>query len=115
MDRRSFQLSLKLFFLSAFLLILTNPLKADEEEAINFATAVEQVAQKVGPTVVSIKTEKVEHVRGQPFYFGAPYEDEMLNRFFEDFFGNVPESEYRRRGLGSGVIIDPRGFILTNA
>ena len=115
MDRRSFSFLATIFFLPAFLFLLSAPLGAGEEDGINFTTAVEQVAQKVGPTVVSIKTEKIEHVQSQSFYSGSPNEDELINRFFEDFFGEVPESEYRQRGLGSGVIIDPRGFILTNA
>ncbi|HBU08748.1 MAG TPA: hypothetical protein DEA99_06145, partial [Candidatus Omnitrophica bacterium] len=41
-------------------------------------------------------------------------EDEFFRRFFEDFFGELPQREYKQLGLGSGVIIDPRGYILTN-
>ena len=34
--------------------------------------------------------------------------------FFEDFFGELPQREYKQLGLGSGVIIDQEGYILTN-
>ncbi len=78
-----------------------------------FVTAIENVAKNVGPTVVSIRTEKIQRYR-TGFSFGSPYEDEFFNRFFEDFFGDQFEREYKSAGLGSGVIIDPKGYILTN-
>ena len=40
----------------------------------------------------------------------------MINPFFRQFFGNVPdqERESKQEGLGSGVIVTPDGYILTN-
>lgn len=73
-------------------------------------TAVERVAEKIGPTVVSIQTEMYARV--------SVYGDDELDgfdRFFEDFFGVPRQYAERRSGLGSGVIIDARGYILTNA
>ncbi len=74
------------------------------------------VSDTVGPAVVSISTEQIEQVqryyRGQPFFGQGPSEE-----FFRDFFGEVPKlapREFKRFGLGSGVIIDAKGFILTN-
>lgn len=75
-----------------------------------------RVAQTVGPAVVSISTEQIEQVqryfRGHPF-FGQEGQ-EPFDEFFRQFFGDVPRQEFKRFGLGSGVIIDERGFILTN-
>ena len=73
-----------------------------------------RIAQRVGPSVVSISTEQIERVRQyfrvHPFFGGEePFED-----FFRQFYGDMPEREFRRFGLGSGVIIDARGYILTN-
>jgi len=78
-------------------------------------TAIEKVAEKVGPAVVSISTEQTERIGFRRYYFGFPFdEDDPFSRFFEDFFGQLPEREYKKMGLGSGVIIDPEGYILTN-
>ncbi len=73
-----------------------------------------QVSEDVGPAVVSISTEQIEQVQRyykvHPFFGG----DQPFDEFFHEFFGDVPQREFKRFGLGSGVIIDPRGFVLTN-
>ncbi|MDP8297787.1 MAG: Do family serine endopeptidase [Candidatus Orphnella occulta] len=72
-----------------------------------------RVAQDVGLAVVSISTEHITKMRGG--LYGTPYgNDNFYDRFFNDFFGDIPEREFRQRGLGSGVIIDQSGYILTN-
>ena len=81
------------------------------------AESIEQsfvrIADTIGPAVVSISTEQIEQVqryyRGHPFFGQEPFDD-----FFREFFGQVPQQEFKRFGLGSGVIIDERGFVLTN-
>lgn len=86
----------------------------------DFEIAVEKVAHVVGKAVVSISTERIEKIGGarRRHYFGAPqespFDDDFMRRFFEDFFGELPEREFKQQGLGSGVIIDTEGFILTN-
>jgi len=74
------------------------------------------VASQVGKSVVSISSVIKEKIGGR-LYFGSPFEgfgDESFRRFFEEFFGEGLEREYKRLGLGSGVIIDKDGYILTN-
>jgi len=75
--------------------------------------AFTRIAQEVGPAVVSISTEQIEQVqryfRVHPFFGQEPFDE-----FFREFFGDAPQREFKRFGLGSGVIIDERGFILTN-
>jgi serine protease Do len=70
-----------------------------------------RIARQAGPAVVSISTEQMEQVREwfrtHPFLGEDPFEE-----FFRQFYGDAPQR--RRFGLGSGVIIDERGFILTN-
>jgi len=65
------------------------------------------VAKRVSPAVVTINSEKV--VKRRPWH---PFmDDEFFRRFFQ-----FPEQEEKQilRGLGSGVIVNPKGYILTN-
>jgi len=101
----------------------TKPAAIPSLEGYNIEDAVSNVANTVGKAVVSISTERTEHFGGgsrvRRFYFGTPFGEnspggESFRRFFDDFFGDIPEREYKQMGLGSGVVIDPEGYILTN-
>jgi len=69
---------------------------------------------KVMPSVVSVQVEGTQEATQT----SAPM-DEQQREFFERFFGMpMPEQQRppeRMRGLGSGFVIDPSGFIVTNA
>jgi serine protease Do len=67
-----------------------------------------QVADSVAPAVVNINTVTRGMVR-------TPIEEFFGEEFFRRFFGDVPEREQQHRSLGSGVIVDPSGIVLTNA
>jgi serine protease Do len=45
--------------------------------------------------------------------FGGPYGQENPFEQFRRFFGQIPH-QYKQHGLGSGVIVSPDGYILTN-
>jgi len=83
----------------------------------SFAPIVKQVL----PEVVSISTTKVVKTPAgfsQEMPQGMPM-DPMFRQFFGDNFGgqfNMPQGpqEERERGLGSGVIVSPEGYVLTN-
>jgi serine protease Do len=77
------------------------------------------VVKAVVPTVVSIRSSKVVKtgaLRGQRGQNQGQIPDQ-LRQFFGDggqfAIPNVPE-EQRSEGLGSGVIVSPEGYILTN-
>jgi serine protease Do len=75
-----------------------------------------QIANKLEPSVVNINTEstvKISRRRGQ----GGPDDGNPFDDFFGRFFGNPEgggDSSARQRSLGSGVIVDPKGYIVTN-
>ncbi|WP_224242858.1 trypsin-like peptidase domain-containing protein [Hyalangium gracile] len=66
--------------------------------------AIVEVVQKVSPAVVYIGTEQEVESR---FRRGG-------RSFLEDFFGGGQQERRRVQGLGSGVIVDAAGTILTN-
>ncbi len=75
------------------------------------------VAEQVRPSVVNIGTVQVARGRRPPIVPGPGTDDPFFKDFFDQFFGRRgpnPREEFRQPGLGSGVIIDKRGFVLTN-
>lgn len=74
--------------------------------------AVVAAIEKVSDTVVNISTEKIVQRRLLPF---GGMRDEFFDEFFRDFYQrNAPVRKYKTHSLGSGVIFDPEGYILTN-
>ena len=89
----------------------------------SFADLVEEVS----PAVVNIRAVKT--VKGAPLFGffrapgGGPGKGEKglpdLHDFFRHFFGGpggpaMPPQEFKQRALGSGVIVDSDGYVLTN-
>jgi serine protease Do len=64
------------------------------------------VARRATPSVVNIFT--TQRVKVAPFGEGDPFD-----QFFRQLFPELPR-EMEQKSLGSGVIIDRQGFILTN-
>ncbi len=75
------------------------------------------VADRLRPAVVNIGTVQVSHSRRTPVLPGPGSDDPFFKDFFDQFFGRGGpgrREEFRQPGLGSGVIIDKRGYVLTN-
>ncbi|HWC04324.1 MAG TPA: trypsin-like peptidase domain-containing protein [Methylomirabilota bacterium] len=72
------------------------------------------VAEHLRPAVVNIATAhflRRQRPRGGTPTPGTP---PSLREYFDQYFGQIPPGERERAGVGSGVIIDAQGHILTN-
>ena len=88
------------------------------------SSAFSQVAKQIEPSVVNINTESTIKPRRGQRRQSPDDEDNQddFQDFFDRFFGGQgpggpqarPEG-MRQRSLGSGVIVDPKGYIITNA
>ena len=82
--------------------------------------AFRAVARTVKPAVVSVLAVKTTSARQagpdlDPFFENHPFREFFGDEFFKQFFGAPGGTQrYRQQGLGSGFIIDPRGYIVTN-
>ena len=75
------------------------------------------VAERVRPAVVNVGTVQVSRGRRPPSIPGPGTDDPFFKDFFDQFFGRGGPNrreEFKRPGIGSGVIIDKRGYVLTN-
>jgi serine protease Do len=92
-------------------------LSIDVQAATKFApsgdltTAIVRVAQQTIPAVAHIEVTQREVVQN-PY---LPFENDPFFQYFFNLPKNMPKKFKRElRGLGSGMIIDPQGHILTN-
>jgi len=67
-------------------------------------SAVVQAVEKVGPAVVNISTEQRRR---------NPFSGSLMGRSLAEWFGGQREG-FVENSLGSGTIVDPDGYILTN-
>jgi serine protease Do len=86
------------------------------KEAVDILTktgqAMAEVAEAVKPAVVNISTTRMLKSEGIPEPF---FEDPFFRRFFGDDFKKFKGPRERKSAsLGSGVIVDKDGYILTN-
>ncbi|MGA2966940.1 MAG: Do family serine endopeptidase [Terriglobales bacterium] len=91
------------------------------------STAFSQISKQLEPSVVNINTESTiknphhrRSVRPDPDEDQGGDEDNQFQDFFDKFFGGQggqggnDAGTIRQRSLGSGVIVDAKGYIVTN-
>ena len=95
--------------LTAIMALIVHAAPAVAADPFLRRTAAVQAAERVGPAVVSVTTETDLRQRS-PFegFHGDPF----FERYFQDFF--EPGRHRTAQSLGSGVIIDDAGHVLTN-
>ena len=90
---------------------------AKTTDVITVPGSFSQLAEMAGPAVVNIRTVKTikgggpvfRNFRRNPHGGEDPFKD-----FFEKFFGEDTQREFKQPSLGSGFIIDKEGFVVTN-
>ncbi|HEV2275891.1 MAG TPA: Do family serine endopeptidase [Acidobacteriaceae bacterium] len=112
------------------------PLKIPDP--VNLSTTFTQIAKQVGPAVVNINTETLPQEEpktrrrfrgstpppdGEDNQGGGDQDQQGPDQNFQDFFnrffggqgpGGQDQGDQVRESLGSGFIVDPRGYIVTN-
>jgi serine protease Do len=81
------------------------------QQASQLSNSFADIIEKASPAVVKISTTRV--IKASEQQGNNPF---MSDPFFRQFFGgpNMRPRDQRERGLGSGVIVNPSGYILTN-
>ena len=84
-------------------------------DPVQLSNSFASIVNRVEPAVVNISTTQVlerkrSRRRSQPYDQEDPFQD-FFDRFFDGRPDATPQAE---RSLGSGVIVDKRGYILTN-
>jgi serine protease Do len=103
----------------------------------DLSTDFTRIAKEVGPAVVNISTVQLPKSHRQHSLNGSPFQQQgpddngggdddqqqgpdNFQDFFNHFFGGMPggggqdDSGQERESLGSGYIVDARGYIITN-
>jgi serine protease Do len=108
-------LSVALWFVADDL--LRRPVSATTVDVGTTPGNFSQLAELVSPAVVNIRTVKTlkgggpvfRHFQQDPWGRESPFKD-----FFEKFFGEEMQREFKQPSLGSGFIIDKQGYVVTN-
>ncbi len=96
--------------LTIALLLPGSPAAGGTEADPGRRSLIVQAVEKASPAVVNVSTEQVVEQRGSPFPFP---QDPFFDEFFRDF-GEPRLQRFTRTSLGSGVIVDADGVIVTN-
>ena len=90
---------------------------AKDAQYFNAPASFNRLAVMVSPAVVNIRTVKT--IKGGGPVFRQFQRDPRGNEgpfkdFFERFFGDETQREFKQPSLGSGFIIDEEGYVVTN-
>ena len=81
---------------------------------VELSNSFAKIAQNVSPAVVNIRTQSTVRLADRRFQSpGGGPGDDFFNRFFHMSPGGPP-SDFQQQSLGSGMILDKNGYIMTN-
>jgi Do/DeqQ family serine protease len=100
--------------LSALLMFMAGPLAFADQKAVPQSAGEMQMSfaplvKRTAPAVVNVYAQRVSVAQGNRFF-----EDPFFRRFFGDDGSFGRPRERVQNSLGSGVIVDPAGLIVTN-
>lgn len=86
------------------------------KQAQGLSAAFNSVADKITPSLVSVSSYKrAKKVGRGPQGLNDPFFDKFKDFFGEDLFDKFSQGQdMPQQGMGTGVIVDSRGYILTN-
>jgi serine protease Do len=80
---------------------------------VELSNSFAEIARRVSPAVVNINTESTVRFSSKGPRGDNPYGD-WFNRFFHQFGPDGMPHHLQQESLGSGVILDKNGYVLTN-
>jgi serine protease Do len=93
------------------------PADAESTDYFDAPASFNQLAEMVSPAVVNIRTVKTIKGGGPVFrqFQRDPWgKNSPFKEFFERYFGDEMQREFKQPSLGSGFIIDKDGYVVTN-
>ncbi len=88
----------------------TTPQATATTRSIDLTTAIRQIAKQNIPAVVHIEVTQRQEI-ANPF---LPFDNSPFFRFFFDVPGMPRKFQRELKGLGTGMLMDSKGYILTN-
>ncbi|CAL7960080.1 putative periplasmic serine endoprotease DegP-like [Alphaproteobacteria bacterium] len=107
-----------IYVFSIFFLFFSTIAEVCANAAIPITESLADTVEKITPAVVSVlAVQKTSGKENNPYdlfkeFFGRGFG--VPDNFFEKEF-KIPEHAYKRTALASGFLIDPTGYIVTNA
>jgi serine protease Do len=104
--------SMAAWVIIALLLVAGSSVSSSARNVAEAPVSFSHLVKIANPSVVNISAVKIiKEEQEIPMPFGP---NDPMRDFFERYFGGQIPKKYKQKSLGTGFIIDKKGFILTN-